>query len=114
LNFAYSYDAANRLTSRGAPNGVTSSYGYDGLDRLTSLLHTAGATTLSGNFYTYNNANNISSWTTQSAQRAYSYDAVDRLTSVSNFEMPTENYSYGTHEHSDRDLRVRQQWESHL
>ena len=94
LNFAYSYDPADRLTSRSAPNGVTSSYGYDDLDRLTSLMHTRGAMTLSGNLYTYNNANHISSWTTQSAQRSYTYDTVDRLTGVSNFEMPTENYSY--------------------
>jgi len=94
LNFVSSYDAANRLTSRSAPNGVTSSYGYDDLDRLTSLMHTAGGTTLSGNLYTYNNANNISSWTTASDQRAYSYDPVDRLTGVSNFETPTENYTY--------------------
>jgi len=54
----------------------------------------AGGTTLSGNLYSNNNANNISSWTTQTAQRAYTYDAVDRLTGVSNFEMPSENYSY--------------------
>ena len=94
LNFTYSYDDANRLTSRSAPNGVVSSYGYDGLDRLTSLMHTAGATTLSGNLYTYNNANNISSWTTASDQKGYTYDAVDRLTNVTNFEMPAENYSY--------------------
>jgi RHS repeat-associated protein len=94
LNFIYSYDAVNRLTSRGAPNGVVTSYGYDGLDRLTSLTHTKGATTLSGNLYTYNDANNISSWTTQTAQRTYSYDAVDRLTATANFEMPAENYSY--------------------
>jgi len=94
LNFTYNYDAANRLTSRSAPNGVVSSYIYDGLDRLTSLMHTAGATTLSGNLYTYNNANNISSWTTASDQRAYTYDALDRLTGVTNFEMPSENYSY--------------------
>jgi RHS repeat-associated protein len=94
LNFAYSYDAANRLTSRSAPNGVASSYSYDNLDRLTSLMHMAGATTLSGNLYTYNYANNITSWTTASTQRAYAYDAVDRLTGASNFETPTENYSY--------------------
>jgi RHS repeat-associated protein len=94
LNFAYNYDAANRLTSRSAPNGVTSSYGYDKLDRLTSLMHTAGASTLSGNLYTYNDANNITSWTTAATQRAYAYDAVDRLTGASNFETPTENYSY--------------------
>jgi RHS repeat-associated protein len=94
LNFVSSYDAANRLTSRSAPNGVTSSYGYDDLDRLTSLMHTAGATTLSGNLYTYNNANTISSWTTASDQRSYSYDSVNRLTGTSNSEMPTESYSY--------------------
>jgi RHS repeat-associated protein len=90
----YTYDAANRLTSRSAPNGVTSSYGYDDMNRLTSLMHTNGSTTLSGNLYTYNNANNFSSWTTQTSQKAYTYDAVDRLTSVSNFEAPAENYSY--------------------
>jgi len=57
-------------------------------------MHNLGATTLSGNLYSYNNANNISSWTTASDQRAYGYDPVDRLTGVSNFETPTENYSY--------------------
>jgi RHS repeat-associated protein len=94
LSFNYNYDAANRLTSRSAPNGVTSSYGYDGLDRLISLMHTRGVTTLSGNLYNYNNANNISSWTTQTEQRTYTYDAVDRLTGVANPELPTENYTY--------------------
>jgi RHS repeat-associated protein len=94
LNFTYSYDAANRLTSRTAPNGVTSGYAYDGLNRLTSLMHTAGGNTLNGNLYTHNNANNISSWTTATTQKAYTYDAVDRLTNVSNYEMPAENYSY--------------------
>lgn len=94
LNFNYNYDAANRLTGRTAPNGVTSSYTYDDLDRLTSLMHTAGANTLSGNLYAYNNASNIASWTTQTSQKAYTYDAVDRLTAVSNFESPAENHSY--------------------
>jgi RHS repeat-associated protein len=64
------------------------------MNRLTSLMHTNGSTILSGNLYTYNNANNISSWTTQTSQKEYTYDAVDRLTSVSNFEAPAENYSY--------------------
>jgi RHS repeat-associated protein len=94
LNFSYNYDAANRLTSRRAPNGVTSSYVYDGIDRLTSLMHTAGATTLSGNLYTYSNAHNLTSWTTPTAQRTYAYDNADQLTGVSNFEMPTESYTY--------------------
>src|SRR5262249_52260100 len=94
LNFTYNYDAANRLTSRAAPSGVTSSYAYDALNLLTSMMHTVDATTLSANLYTYNNANNISSWTTQTSQRAYTYDAVDRLTGVTNFETAAENYSY--------------------
>ncbi len=94
LNFTYNYDAEDRLTSRSAPNGVVSGYAYDGLDRLTSLMHTAGATILSGNLYTHNNAHNISGWTTASEQKAYTYDAVDRLTNVTNFEAPAENYSY--------------------
>src|ERR1051326_714592 len=94
VNFIYTYDAVNRLTSRGAPNGVVSSYSYDGFDRLTSLIHASGSAILSGNLYAYNNANNISSWTTQSAQRTYSYDAVDRLMTVANFEMSAETYAY--------------------
>jgi RHS repeat-associated protein len=94
LAFNYSYDAANRLTSRSAPNGLTTSYSYDDLNRLSSLMHTSGATTLSGNLYTYNNASNISSWITQTSQRAYTYDAADRLTGVTNFESPTESYTY--------------------
>jgi RHS repeat-associated protein len=94
LNFTYNYDAVNRVTSRGAPNGVTTGYAYDDLDRLTSLIHTGGPTTLNGNLYTFNDANNLSSWTTQTAQRAYAYDAMDRLTGVTNFETPAESYSY--------------------
>jgi len=93
-NFTYNYDAANRVTSRNAPNGVTSNYAYDDLDRLTSLMHSAGSMVLSGNTYTYNDANNLSSWTTQTAQRTYSYDAVDRLTGVTNFSTPVESYAY--------------------
>jgi len=94
LNFTYNYEFRESSQQQERAECVTSSYAYDGRDRLTSLMHTAGATILSGNIYTYNEANDISSWTTQTAQRAYTYDAVDRLTGVSNFETPTENYSY--------------------
>jgi RHS repeat-associated protein len=93
-SFPHSYDTANRLTSRGAPNGVTSSYAYDGLDRLTALTHAAGATTLIGNQYQYNDANNISNWTNGSGTHTYGYDLVDRLTSATNSAAPNENYSY--------------------
>jgi RHS repeat-associated protein len=94
LPFTYSYDVASRLTSRTAPNGITTNYSYDGLNRLTSLTHNLGATMVNGNLYIYNNANDISSWTTVNAQRAFTYDAVDRLTAVSNFEAPAESYAY--------------------
>jgi RHS repeat-associated protein len=93
-NFPHSYDAANRLTARSAPNGVTSSYSYDDLNRLTGLNHLAGATTLIGNQYTYNDANNINSWTNALGNHAYSYDSNDRLTSATNSAQPNENYSY--------------------
>jgi RHS repeat-associated protein len=94
LNFTYSYDAANRLTSRTAPNGVTSAYAYDGLDRLTALTHVSGANTLIANQYTYNEANNIVSWTNGSGNHIYTYDAVDRLTSATSNAIPNESYSY--------------------
>ena len=70
LNFPHTYDAVNRLTARSAPNGVTSSYAYDDLDRLTALTHVAGANTLIGNEYTYNDANNISSWSNASGNHS--------------------------------------------
>src|ERR1700730_4289698 len=70
-NFPHSYDAVNRLTARSAPNGVTSSYAYDDLDRLTALTHMTGATTLIGNQYSYNDANNITSWDNASGNHAY-------------------------------------------
>jgi YD repeat-containing protein len=93
-NFQQSYDAVNRLTARSAPNGVTTSYAYDGLNRLSDLTHTAGAATLIGNHYQYNDANNMTSWANASGNHAYGYDAVDRLTSATNSAQPSENYSY--------------------
>src|SRR5215831_16459594 len=94
LNFTYTYDAVNRLISRNAPNGITTSHAYDDLGRLTSLMHASGTTTLNGNVYTYTSADNLSSWTTQTAQRVYTYDSVDQLTGVANFELPVESYAY--------------------
>ncbi len=90
----YVYDAVGNRTRRTDYNGAVTNYTFDDLNRLTSLMHNLGATTLSGNLYAYNNANNISSWTTASDQRAYTYDPVDRLTAASNFETPTESYAY--------------------
>jgi RHS repeat-associated protein len=93
-SFPHSYDVVNRLTARSAPNGVTSNYAYDGLSRLTALTHMAGATTLIGNQYSYNDASNITSWTNASGNHAYGYDLVDRLTSATNSAQPNENYTY--------------------
>ena len=93
-NFPHTYDAGNRLTARSAPNGVTTNYAYDGLSRLTALTHMVGATTLIGNQYIYNDANNITSWQNASGNHSYGYDVVDRLTSATNSAQPNENYSY--------------------
>lgn len=93
-NFPHAYDAANRLTSRSTPNGVTTNYAYDGLDRLISLNHMAGANMLIGNQYSYNDANNISSWNNASGNHTYNYDSINRLISATNTAQPNENYSY--------------------
>jgi RHS repeat-associated protein len=94
LSFLHSYDAVNRLTARGAPNGVTTNYAYDGLDRLTTLNHVRGASTLVANQYAYNDANNIASWTNAAGSHNYGYDVVDRLTSATNSAQLNESYSY--------------------
>ncbi|MDX6444755.1 MAG: hypothetical protein QOH71_1829 [Blastocatellia bacterium] len=94
LTFNYSYDAANRLNSRSAPNGVTMSLAYDGMDRLTSLNHTAGATSLIANQYTYDTSSNIASWANGYGNHAYTYDGVDRLASATNSVQPNESYGY--------------------
>jgi RHS repeat-associated protein len=94
LNFSHSYDAVNRLTARGAPNGVTTNYAYDGLSRRTALTHVAAAATLAGNQYTYNEANNITNWTSASGNHVYGYDPVDRLTSATSSTQQNENYAY--------------------
>jgi RHS repeat-associated protein len=57
-------------------------------------VHNAGANTLVGNQYTYNDANNINSWINASGNHTYGYDLVDRLTSATNSAQPNENYSY--------------------
>ena len=93
-SFPHNYDAANRLTSRGAPNGVTTTEAYDGLDRLTALTHSTGATTLIGNQYQYDDANNISNWTNAAGAHAYDYDPVNRLLAANNSVEPNENYTY--------------------
>jgi RHS repeat-associated protein len=94
LSFPHSYDAVNRLTARGAPNGVMTNYGYDGLDRLTTLNHVRGASTLVANQYVYNDASNIANWTNASGSHNYGYDVVDRLTSATNTGQLNESYSY--------------------
>ena len=72
----------DRLTSRVAPNGVTTSLTYDGLDRLFELAHTKSPATLAIHQYGYNNANQIVSWLGSSGNRSFNYDNADRLLSV--------------------------------
>lgn len=93
-SFPHIYDDVNRLTSRSAPNGVTTSESYDDLDRLTGLTHSTSTATLISNQYQYNDANNISSWTNASGNHTYGYDLVDRLTSATNSAQPNESYSF--------------------
>ncbi|HEY2973223.1 MAG TPA: RHS repeat-associated core domain-containing protein, partial [Pyrinomonadaceae bacterium] len=68
--------------------------GYDGLSRMTALTHMAAPTTLIDNQYSYNDANNITSWTNASGNHTYGYDLVDRLASATNSAQPNENYAY--------------------
>jgi RHS repeat-associated protein len=56
----------------------------------------AGANTLIGNQYSYNDAHNITNWKNTSGYHAYGFDLVDRLTSTTNSAQPNENYSYDT------------------
>ena len=49
----YTYDAANRLTALGYPNGITTTYTDDSDNRLTSLTEAKGGTTLFGDSYTF-------------------------------------------------------------
>jgi YD repeat-containing protein len=57
-------------------------------------MRMAGSTTLLGNQYIYNDANNINSWTNASGNHAYGYDVVDRLTLARDSTQPNENYAY--------------------
>jgi YD repeat-containing protein len=58
------------------------------------LTYATATTTLISNQYTYNDADNISSWTNVSGSHAYGYDLVDRLTSATNSAQPNESYSF--------------------
>jgi RHS repeat-associated protein len=94
--FGFGYDGLSRRTQMTRPNGVNTNYGYDSLSRLLSVLHQAGAATLDGASYTYDNAGNRVTKTNQrtSVTEGYTYDPIYQLTGVSQGATTTESYSY--------------------
>jgi RHS repeat-associated protein len=99
--FTFSYDALSRRTSLGRPNGVSTNYTYDPLSRVLSVLHQAGANTLDGDSYTYDQAGNRVSKTNQlnNVTEQYAYDAIYQLIQVTATPQnqgttTTESYTY--------------------
>ena len=89
----FTYDAADRLTSKLLPNMITSSFTYDAMSRLESLKHENSSTTLYFDQFSYNSANQISQITGLSATRQFTYDNIDRLTAVTD-GTNVESYTY--------------------
>jgi RHS repeat-associated protein len=94
--FGFGYDTLSRRTSLNRPNGVNTSYGYDSVSQVLSVLHKAGATTIDGARYTYDNAGNRTAKTNQlnSVTEQYVYDAIYQLKQVSQGTTTTESYTY--------------------
>jgi YD repeat-containing protein len=49
----YTYDAANRLTALGYPNGITTTHTQDAANRLSGLSAAQGSSTLFGDSFRY-------------------------------------------------------------
>jgi RHS repeat-associated protein len=94
--FGFGYDALSRRTALTRPNGVNTNYNYDSLSRLLSVLHQAGATTLDGASYSYDNAGNRTTKTNllSNVTEQYNYDPIYQLTQVTQGAATTESYSY--------------------
>jgi len=94
--FSFGYDGLSRRSSLGRPNGVNTNYGYDPLSRLLSVLHQAGATTLDGASYAYDNSGNRTSKTNalNNIVEQYAYDPLYQLTQVTQGATITESYSF--------------------
>jgi RHS repeat-associated protein len=94
--FGFSYDNLSRRTALNRPNGVNTSYSYDSLSRLLNVLHKAGAVTLDGAGYTYDNAGNRTAKTNylNNVTENYTYDPTYQLTQVTQSATTTESYSY--------------------
>jgi YD repeat-containing protein len=95
-----SYDAARRLTTTTAANGLTTTYSYDANGQLTqvqqsangTVLRTTGATyTLTGKPATATDANNNPNNPTPTI---FSYDLLDRVSSVKDPMGRTTSYGY--------------------
>jgi RHS repeat-associated protein len=94
--FSFGYDALNRRTALNRPNGVDTSYGYDSLSRLLNVLHKAGAVTLDGAGYIYDDAGNRTAKTNylNNITEQYTYDPTYQLMQVAQGTMTSESYSY--------------------
>ena len=78
----YSYDAADRATSRVYRNGAAASYSYNANDWMAGLEHTVGATRIAGFGYDFDNEGNKQFEEQRhepARSEAYQYDAADRL-----------------------------------
>jgi RHS repeat-associated protein len=83
LNFPYGRDAAGLVTSgsaSGTAAGPSLSFGYDAADRLTAATAQATGT---GHNYTYDAADNRTSWATPGGSASFTYDQAAELTTAS-------------------------------
>jgi RHS repeat-associated protein len=94
--FGFGYDPLSRRTQLTRPNGINTNYAYDNLSRLLSVLHQAGASTLDGASYTYDNAGNRTAKTNHlnGVTEGYTYDLIYQLTQVTQGAITTESYTY--------------------
>jgi RHS repeat-associated protein len=93
------YDNANRLTNVNriagglAGNNVNTTLTYDNADRLTNIKHKyRTSTTLANYAYSFDAANQLTSYTGPDGTLNYSYDATGELTGVTGAH--SESYSY--------------------
>jgi RHS repeat-associated protein len=85
----FGYDADNRRTTTGNPNGVKSTTVYDGAGRVTSVtVQNTALATIASRVYVYQSApvtladqSLVATMTDQSGTTTYKYDGLNRLTS---------------------------------
>jgi len=90
----FSYDAANRRTTRTLPNGTTATYSYDHASRLTGIQTTKSGTTIDNITYTLDNVGNRLTKTQNATTYNYTYDNIYRLTQATPSSETQETYTY--------------------